>query len=429
MALIKQIDKKSPFYKKVNIGDELILINNHKIHDVLDYMFYSPEAGEKISITVDRGGKIVTFSSYLPDGKLYFEFENYLMDRQKSCMNKCMFCFVDQMPANMRDTLYFKDDDYRLSLLYGNYVTMTNVSDEELERIIKMRISPINISVHTTNPELRKKMMSNKNAVKIMEILDRLHTAGINFRAQIVLCPQINDGEELDRTLNDLMNFYPSLTSVSIVPVGLTKYRSGLDELQPFDKKSSQNAIEQINRWGDISLKKFGTRLFYPADEFFIKSEISFPDYGYYEDFEQIENGVGMVVSFESEFNEALYDTAESSKNIDISVVTGKASSGLIKSCTEKLKIKYNNANIKVYTVLNEYFGEMITVTGLITGADIIKQLKDKRLGNYLMIPGVMLREDKFLDDISISDVERELNIKIKISPSTGGGFLKALTE
>ncbi|PWM47523.1 MAG: radical SAM protein [Clostridiales bacterium] len=418
MAKIKYIYPTSPFYGKVKKNDDLISINDKKIVDVLDYMFFTETENERenIKIEVNRKGERLFFEEEVFEGDLRFEFENFLMSEQRSCKNKCVFCFIDQLPKGMRKTLYYKDDDFRLSLLYGNYVTLTNAEESDIDRIVSMRVSPLNISVHTTNPELRVKMMANPNASKIMEILNRFKQARINMRCQIVLCPGLNDGAELDRTMNDLKSLYPAVTSVSIVPVGLTKYREGLYPLTSFTKDKAKEAVEQINKFGDQCLTELGTRLFYVADELFQKAEISLPGYDYYEEFEQIENGVGMVISFAQEFMDVVRTLRNREAEINISLVTGVAATPLMKKCINLLKVKAPNMNCRIYTIKNDFFGHDVTVTGLTTGQDIINQLKDKPLGRFLLVPSAMLRDDSFLDDITIKDVEKALNVKIKVT-------------
>lgn len=434
MAVIKQIHSYSPFYRKIKRGDELIKINGKPVKDFLDYMFFESELKDEngdpvaktATLTVLRNGKEHSFTEKVEEGEFFLEFENDLMDAQKACHNKCIFCFIDQMPKNMRETLYYKDDDFRLSLIYGNYITMTNLSDDDIDRIIRLRISPLNLSVHTTNPELRVKMMANPRAAKINENLQKIFAAGLNMRCQIVLCKGINDGKELDRSLSDLKNYYPSVSSVSVVPVGLTKFRDGLFPLEPFEKEDAKKVIEQINKIGDECEKEFGVRIFYPADEFYLKAEIPFPDYSYYGDFEQIENGVGMTASFIHDFDEALAD-CEPDKSLcgEFTAVTGVLIEGVIKDTCEKLKEKFPNINVKVKAIRNEFFGEKITVAGLVTGQDIIKQLKEEKIGDALLVPDTMLRDGEvFLDDITVSDIQKELGVKIDTLSCSGDGFL-----
>lgn len=426
MAIVKQVHSSSPFFKKVKRGDDLIKINGNIIKDFLDYMFFAFDIQDEddefisreISVSVIRKGKELTFTETVYSGDLSIDFEDDLMDNQKSCHNKCIFCFIDQMPKNMRETLYYKDDDFRLSLIYGNYITMTNLSDEDIDRIIQLRISPLNISVHTTNPELRVKMMANPRASKINENLKKIYEAGLDIRCQIVLCKNINDGEELQRTMEDLKNLYPSVTSVSVVPVGLTKFREGLFPLEVFEKEDAKIVLKQINDFGDKCLETLGTRLFYPSDEFYLKSETPLPEYEYYENFEQIENGVGMMTLFAKDFHDFMAEISpDASKKADISVVTGVLVYDFMKDICEKITEKFPNVKIRVFPIRNDFFGENITVAGLVTGQDIIAQLRDKKLGKYLFIPGTMLKDGKiFLDDITLSQLSKALKIKVRNS-------------
>jgi putative radical SAM enzyme (TIGR03279 family) len=319
----------------------------------------------------------------------------------------------------MRNTLYYKDDDFRLSLLYGNYVTLTNLSDDDIERIIKLKISPLNFSVHTTDPDLRVKMMGNPKAGRIFELLKRFADAQINMRCQIVLCKGINDGINLEKTMKDLKSLHPCISSVSIVPVGLTKYREGLYPLEPFNEEDSKKVIEQVNDFGDKTKDTLGSRLFYVADEFYIKAGIPLPGYAYYEEFEQIENGVGMMISFAQEFKDLMSSFRGNDKEINISIATGVSAKPLFETIINGLKKRLTNLKCSIYPIRNDFFGENITVTGLITGTDLINQLKDKQLGNYLLISASMLRDDKFLDDVTVKDAEKALKIKIKkVAPS-----------
>lgn len=426
MAIIRNVKKTSPFRKKVKRGDDLVAINGTPVRDFLDYM-YQTSLGVT-DVTLHRGEKVLNIVLEDPAEDPGFEFENYLMDRQRSCKNKCIFCFIDQLPPNMRDTMYYKDDDFRLSLLYGNYVTMTNMTEDDIDRIVNMKVSPFNVSVHTTNPELRVKMMKNPSAGRCFELLQRFRDAEINLRGQIVLCPGWNDGEELDRTLKDLKSLYPQLTSVSVVPVGLTKFREGLEPLRTYTPEECGAIIRQVNAFGDACLAELGTRLVWPADELYLKAGVPLPEFEYYEDFEQMENGVGLMASFERELVDALTFMDEPfSRPIRVSTVTGKISESFIAEMVEKIKKKYTDLNCSVYGIRNDFFGQDVTVAGLVTGQDIIAQLQGKSLGDYLLIPCVMLRDNKFLDDISVRDVEKALHVKVRIVESGAEGFAEAL--
>ncbi|MBQ7015293.1 MAG: DUF512 domain-containing protein [Clostridia bacterium] len=412
MATITSIEKNSPFYGKLKSGDILLSINGIKIHDILDYMYCA--ADEKLTFTVDRQGETVSCTAKC-NGYTGVNFDTYLMDKERSCKNKCIFCFIDQLPKGMRSTVYYKDDDFRLSLLYGNYVTLTNATEEDIDRIIRLKISPLNVSVHTTNDELRVKMMKNPNAKGIMPLLRKLTDAGINLRCQIVLCKGWNDGEELLRTMNDLSSLYPNVSSVSIVPLGMTGHREGLCKLELFSKEECSCVIDTVSAFGDKCVEEFGTRLFYESDEFYIKSERELPESDYYEEFEQIENGVGITSLFIEDFLYAIDELPEKNGSAEVSWVTSKSMENIIPSLINKVNEKLPNLKINLYPIANKFFGETITVTGLVTGGDIISQLKDKPLGKKLIIPKVMLRDDVFLDDVSVSDIEKELNTEAVI--------------
>ena len=426
MAKIVSVDRKSPFYGQVKAGDELVSVNGRKIRDVLDYMYETSSEDEKTSVVVTRNGAELRFEEKC-EGDLGLDFTNFLMDKQHRCKNKCVFCFIDQMPPSMRDTLYFKDDDFRLSLIYGNYVTLTNIDDAELDRICELRVSPLNISVHSTDPEVRYGMLRNPRAKNIMKDLEKLKDAGINLRCQIVLCPGINDGEGLTKTLRDLASLYPAVSSVSVVPVGLTKFREGLAPLVPFTKQTASDALNRINAVGDECLKKYGTRIFYGADEFYLKAEMPLPDVGFYEDLEQYENGVGMISCFRDDFDYYSEEKKPNPSKVKISLVTGVAATDTIADAMKKLREKYTGLDYSLYTVYNDYFGRTITVAGLVTATDIIAQLKGNDLGSYLIVPDVMLRDDTFLDDLTVSDVERELCVPVRVAKEGAQGLLDAI--
>lgn len=401
----------------IEAGDILISINGKEIRDVLDYRFYL--ADSKIDIVLERNGKrfekTVKKQEYDDIG---LDFETPLMDKKLSCENKCVFCFIDQLPKGMRETLYFKDDDSRLSFLHGNYVTLTNMKERDIDRIIEMHISPVNVSVHTTNPELRCKMMHNKRAGEVLSYLQKLADANIGICAQIVLCKGLNDKEELDRTLHDLIKLYPALQSVAIVPSGLTKFREGLYPLEPFTKEDARSVIAQINAYGDWCLSQYGTRLFFPADEFYIKAELPLPSDEFYEDYSQIENGVGMLTDFKSSIDFELEDItpyADYSKPRSVSIATGYAAYPHILEISKKLEQTFGGLRISVYKIKNDFFGDSITVAGLLTARDICAQLKDKELGDALLISAATLRADGevFLDDITPEELSRELCVEV----------------
>lgn len=427
---IKSVIKGSPVSGlDVRSGDILVSVNGHEIADVLDYMYYSAEI--KTELLIERCGTRHTISVIKSEyDDLGLEFETFLMDKKQSCCNKCIFCFIDQMPPNMRETLYFKDDDARLSFLQGNYVTLTNLDQKDIDRIIQMKLS-INISVHTTNPELRCKMMNNRFAGEKLDYLRQFAEAGISMNCQIVLCPDINDGAELERTLTDLGNLMPNIQSVAVVPVGLTKFREGLYPLKLFDKEGAGKALELIESFQKKFLEKYGTRLVFPADEFYITAERPLPSGEAYEGYSQYENGVGMLRSLIDEFEQAL-DTAEECDIMpcSTSIVTGELAYKYICGLIEKAAKKWHTIDCMVYRIRNDFFGETITVTGLITGQDLIAQLKDKPLGDTLLLSANMIRRDGmvFLDDITVSDVERELGVSVRIVENDGFELFDAIS-
>lgn len=414
---ITGVNKNSPAYKKgIRPGFTLEKIGSHEINDVLDYQFYIKNSKLNVVIRSEDGKFKILHIEKDENEDLGLEFETYLMDRQMRCSNGCVFCFIDQMPSGMRESLYFKDDDSRLSFLFGNYITLTNLTEHDVNRIIEMHISPINVSVHTMNPELRVRMMKNKNAGKSLEILKKFADANLKLNAQLVLCPGINDGKELIFSLEELAKLYPSIQSIAAVPVGLTKHREKLCHLDEYTPETAKEVIDIVTSFGDKFKEKNGTRLAFLADEFYIKAGLRMPEEDYYEDYPQIENGVGLWKSLESEFYAALDDTKSvSAEEKTVSIATGVAAYPLIKSLCEALGKKYSNINVNVYEIVNNFFGHSITVAGLVTAGDIIDQLQGKDLGEKLIIPSVMLKsdEDVFLDDITLEDLSEKLNIKI----------------
>ena len=434
MVKISNVQKDSTAYKNdIRDGDVLISINGHEINDILDYKFYLYET--KINLKIQRGENIfevsVKKSKYADIG---LEFETYMMDEKKNCQNKCIFCFIDQLPKDcLRETLYFKDDDERLSFLHGNYITLTNLEDWHIDRIIKMRISPVNISVHTTNPDLRVKMMNNKHAGEALRYISKLSNNNINVNAQIVLCKNINDGKELERTLADLCAF-PSIQSIAVVPSGLTKYReeNGLFNLEPFGKPDCEKMIETVDKFGEENLKKTNSRLAYCADEIYLKAEREIPDGEYYEGYPQYENGVGMIRSFRDDFYrdfEQIVGRDAPGAPCKKSLVTGEAAYDVIKTLADDLVKKCGNLKCEVYKIKNNFFGEEITVAGLVTGQDIIEQLTPHKnnLGDELLIPSVMLRHERdlFLDNTSVGDIEKSLGVKVRIVENNAEDFIK----
>jgi putative radical SAM enzyme (TIGR03279 family) len=412
-------------------GDKLVSINGAGVLDIIEYKYLITD--EYLELEIRK-----------PDGEIWeFELEKEydedlgivfdgIIDNPKSCHNKCIFCFIDQMPKGMRETLYFKDDDTRLSFLMGNFITLTNMKQEELNKIIRYRISPINVSVHTTNPELRKQMLNNKNAVKIMEYLKQLTDNDIEVKAQIVLCPGVNDGAELERTLRDLVEMYPSLSTTAIVPLGLTKYREGLAELKEISKEKAEQIITQVEDLQQEFLKKLDTRFGFLSDEFYLIAEKPLPPYDTYEDFKQLDNGVGLITLFRDEIKNSLkqikkksYDTA--GKNFHI--VTGSYAYPIMQEAVESIKSKIPALNIEVTAIANDFFGHSVKVSGLTTGQDIIAQMKEKvqkGSDNIILIPDSMLRkgEEVFLDDITMTDIEKQLNVKMFTCQQDGSDLI-----
>lgn len=409
---------------KIEAGDILESINGHEICDVLDYRFYLIDNCLKMIIKTQAGElKKLTMrkQEYEETGLL---FESYLMDQKHSCRNKCIFCFIDQLPKGMRESLYFKDDDARLSFLMGNYITLTNLTEHEAERIISMHISPVNISVHTTNPDLRVAMMHNSHAGESLGLLRRFAQAGIRINCQIVLCRAVNDGAELERSLNDLGSLYPSVESIAVVPVGLTKYREGLAELLPFDRQTASKVVDQVEAFGDRFLEEHGRRIVYPADEFYLKAGRLIPDAAFYDEFNQLENGVGLTALLVSEFQSALQneDFVGPVEKRKISLATGTSIAPTIRNLVGLLEQKVPGFDCEVYAIENYFFGKNVNVSGLVTAGDIIKQLKDKDLGEELLIPAVMLRRERdlFLDDLTIEDLSKALHIKVTAVENDG---------
>ena len=427
MVKITGIIENSPASASDIIQDDfLVSINGHTIADVLDYMFYAAE--DFLHIVILRNNQEIAVDVKKGEyDDLGLEFDSFLMDKKRSCSNKCVFCFIDQMPPGMRDTLYFKDDDARLSFLQGNYVTLTNLNQQDIDRIINMKLN-INVSVHTTNPELRCTMMNNRFAGQKLDYLKQLTDNNIKLNCQIVLCPKLNDGDELIRTLTDLSNMMPNISSIAVVPVGLSKYRDGLYPLIPFNKNSASEAIDIIEKFQAEFLDEFGSRTVFPSDEFFLIAERELPDINYYEDFSQYENGVGMLRSIIDEFEKAL-EIAEFNGMRSVSIATGYSPFMHISQLASLASNKWEGLSCNVYKIKNNFFGETITVTGLITGQDLIAQLKDKELGDELLISSSMLRRDSdvFLDDLTVSDVEKALNVKIKATNNDGYELLDAI--
>lgn len=431
MVRVNSVEKNSPAEKKgILCGDYLISINGNDINDVLDYRFYLAE--KKITLKIHREAELFDITIIKDEYEdIGLDFETYLMDSQHSCRNKCIFCFIDQLPQGMRESLYFKDDDSRMSFLMGSYITLTNLGDADINRIVRMKTSPINISIHTTERELRNKMLCNRFAGESLKALEKFSDAGIKINAQIVLCKGVNDGEHLDRTLSDLEKYYPSLQSCSIVPCGITKHRDGLYPLEPFSPDECKAVIAKVSKISDRMREKYGVGLFYLADEFFIKSGMPIPEPDYYDGYLQIENGVGLIASMKEEFfSELKYlDTYDLKRQRDISIATGEAAYGFISMLAETLCKRVPNLKITVHKIINNFFGENITVAGLIVGNDLKSQLKDRHLGEKLYIPSVMLRYEKdvFLDDVGIKELSDFLGVEIETVENDGFDFIERI--
>ncbi|WP_053956916.1 DUF512 domain-containing protein [Inediibacterium massiliense] len=420
--------------KKLGIeeGDQLLKINGEEIEDIIEYMFLM--ADEYIEIEIKKKDEsIQKYSLYKDfDEDLGMEFENPIIDKAKSCQNKCVFCFIDQLPPDMRETLYFKDDDSRLSFLQGNFITLTNMADQDIEKMIRYRISPVNVSVHTTNPALRVKMLHNKKAGNIYERIEKLAHAGIKMNGQIVLCRDINDKDELEKTIKDLSSLYPHMESVAVVPVGITKFREGLYPLKIYDENSSKEVIKQVEKLQNILLKEIGTRFVYLSDEFYVVAKEPLPSYEKYEQFLQIENGVGLMAKFQHEVIHYLKELESDPKvHKKVSIATGKSAKEFIEKIARQVEKKFSSVEINVFEIKNFFFGETITVAGLITGTDLIYQLREKSLGEKLLIPTSMLKtgEEIFLDDVTLQDVEKELNIKVVVSEVEGKDFVNKIIQ
>lgn len=409
-------------------GETLLSINSNEIVDVLDYRFY--QVNRKLTLEVEDEDKNVrtiemTKGEYEEIG---LEFETYLMDKQHSCRNKCIFCFIDQLPKGMRESLYFKDDDSRLSFLFGNYITLTNITEHEIDRIIKMHISPINVSVHTTNPELRCKMMNNRFAGDTLKYLKRFADAGITLNCQIVSCPGINDGDELVRTLTDLENLGVNMTA--IVPVGLTRYRENLYPLVPYNKETAGQTIDIIEKMGDDCVKKHGRRIFFPGDEFYLLAEREIPSPEFYEDFSALEDGIGMIAYLTDDVGWKLEELdADESLCHKVTIACGEGVFPYMKRIMSMINEKFPNITINTRAIKNNFFGGGVNVSGLVTGGDLIDQLRGDDLGDRLIIPSSMLRfeNDLFLDDVSTDDVERELGVTLVPVNNNGNDLVEAV--
>ena len=419
---IKAIDPDSPLAGKARPGDTVVAINSNKILDVLDYKFFAYDPKLEVRLRRADGSEYTLHVTKPEGGDLGLDFESYLMDTPRACANRCVFCFIDQLPKGMRPTMYFKDDDARLSFLLGNYITLTNLSKREIERIIALHISPINISVHATDPEIRRQLLRSPRAGECMEIMGRFAKAGITMNCQIVCCPGLNDGEALMQSMRDLESLYPQVHSVSIVPVGLTKFREGLYPLTPFTKEHAAETLDMVDSFGAECIRRHGSRIFWCGDELYIKAGREIPPDKFYEEYTQLENGVGMLRLMETEFSSALKLGGEPD-GVPFSIATGVSAAPYFQILLDKAKEKYPEIKGTIYPIVNDFFGHSINVTGLITGGDLIAQLKGKDLGERLLISQNMLRraEMDFLDDVTLEEASAALNLPIY--PTEQDGF------
>ena len=427
--VIRSIDSGSPLEHRASAGDRLLSINGKRIIDVLDYKFYAYDPSLHLVLSKPDGTEYHLHIHKPEGGDLGLDFESYLMDRPRSCANNCVFCFIDQLPKGMRPTMYFKDDDARLSFLLGNYITLTNLSEREIKRIIDLHVSPVNISVHTMNPELRVRMLKNPRAGESIHIMKRLAQAGIVMNCQIVCCPGLNDAEELDYSMRELAALYPAVHSVSIVPVGLTRFRDGLYPLRPFSAEQAGETIDQVTRFGNHCLASYGSRIFWCGDELYLKAGRELPPDEFYEEYTQLENGIGMLRLLETEFHSALR-FAEDPGPQHFSIATGTAAAPYLQQLMDTAKAKFPLLQTAVYPVVNDFFGHQITVAGLVTGQDLIRQLRGQDLGDRLLISQNMLRRQEldFLDDITLQDAETALGVPIWPVESDGFALWDAVS-
>lgn len=419
---------------EIAVGDRLISIDGHAIKDVLDYRFYA-NSESMLMLIEKENGEEWEYEIEHDYEDIGIDFDSGLMSDYKTCTNKCVFCFIDQMPSGMRETLYFKDDDSRLSFLQGNYVTLTNMKESDIERIIDFKLAPINISVHTTNPELRKKMLHNRFAGDSLRYLDRLYENNIPMNGQIVLCKGWNDGAELDRSLQDLLKFAPVMESVSVVPLGMTKFRDGLEKMDRIDAQSARDAIDLIERYQNLAMEKCGKHFVHASDEFYLLADRKLPEESRYDGYIQLENGVGMLRLLIEEVRDALDRIKEEGIDFSkeapqvVSIATGRLAAQILRTLIKEIEEVMVNTKILLYPIRNDFFGEDITVSGLVTGGDIMKQLKEVNLGDRLLLPINMFRsnEEVFLDDYTRMDVEDELGIDIIKVASSGYDFVNAI--
>lgn len=428
---IISVDPDSPADRAgIVSGETLLTIDGTAVRDVLDYKFYGYDAQLSLALLSQTGEQRTVEIRKREGEPLGLNFEHYLMDKMKRCSNKCVFCFIDQMPKGMRETLYVKDDDARMSFLLGNYITMTNLSEEDVQRILRMHISPINISVQTTNPELRVKMLQNSKAGKALALLPRFAEGGIRMNCQLVICEGMNDGDELRRSLSDLEALYPAVSSISVVPFGMTIHREGLYPLQPTTKEGAAEMLDIVEAFAEKCLEKHGTRLAWCGDEVYLKAGRPLPDASYYEDFTQFENGIGMLPLFSEEFRLALPDYKGQTPR-PFCIATGKAASGMMDMLIDEARKVCNNLNGNIYAIENVFFGSGVTVAGLITGQDLLRQLQGKALGERVLISANMLRDggDVFLDDLTLSEVAEMLGVPVVPVEIDGADLLSKIFE
>lgn len=427
-TVVTSVDHRSPAQRAgIQAGEKLLTVNGHEIVDVLDYRFYCYDPVLELELEEPEGGRRKLEIRKLEGQELGLNFDSYLMDEPRPCSNHCLFCFVDQMPPNMRDTLYFKDDDARLSFLMGNYITLTNLTPREAQRIIDLRISPINVSVQSTEPELRKRLLGNVHADKSLEYMRAFGEAGIEMNGQIVVCPGWNDGVHLRRTIEDLMDI--GFASCSIVPVGLTKYRKGLAKIGMVDAQKAGEIIDIVDEYGAICLEKYGTRRFFCADELYIKAGRELPPESYYEEYGQLENGVGMLRSLMTEFSQGLEDVDPAAEYLSFTSATGMSAQPFIAALVAQAKEKCSSLQGEVVGIRNDFFGHTIDVAGLLTAQDIIAQLKERELGDHILLPANVLRHggDVFLDDLTVEDVEQALGRPVTVVEQDGFSLVDAI--
>lgn len=410
-------------------GDELLTVNGEEIEDIFDYQFQIKDTYVELGIRRTDGEEWILEIDKEYDEDLGIVFENSLMDEYRSCRNHCVFCFIDQMPPGMRPTLYFKDDDSRLSFLQGNYVTLTNMSDRDIERIIRYRLEPINISFQTTNPELRCRMLHNRFAGEALNKVKKLFDAGIEMNGQIVLCKGLNDGEELERSISDLTAYLPHLKSVSVVPVGLSRYREGLYPLEPFTREDAKEVLRVIHRWQKKLYETWGLHVIHASDEWYLLAEEELPEEETYDGYLQLENGVGMLRLLREEVKQELENREGDQRELHLSLATGKLAAPTLEMLVGKIREKYPKLDVKIWPIRNAFFGESITVSGLITGQDLIAQLEGKPLGDKLLLPCNMLREGEnvFLDDVTVEEVEYRLKLPVQIVDEPGRDLVLAV--